>query len=129
MQREMLLAEVYEIEQRINEVFGDTYPLQAPDLPSRRRKRSGSKSSKPVSAPVWKPPAIRKLRDGENAYRIDFVYRDQSHIEYHTDPNLLKAFVSAGLPDVDVLSITTGWLVGRKDWEQKDVLYTLPDTE
>ena len=128
MQREMLFARVHELEQSVNEIFGGEYPLSAPELPSRRKKKPRPKAKKKPAPKAWKPPVIRKFRDEENRYRIDFVFNDTPRVEFHTQAQLLKTFLAARLPGVEVLSLSVGKLQGD-DWTETEVIYTLPDEQ
>lgn len=128
MQRESLLARVHGLEQEIHTIFGEPYPLEAPDLPSRRRKKSRAAAPGKSSAESRKPPAIRRLQGDENAYRIEYLFQDTPRVEFHTDAQLLKTFLAARLPRVEVLSLSAGILTGE-DWQETEVLHVLSDTE
>ena len=68
MQREAAFVRIWEIEQRLQQILGQPFPLTIPvDLPSRRPPRKAGAKARQADA----RPRIRSLlREGETAWQL-----------------------------------------------------------
>ncbi|MEO0795237.1 MAG: hypothetical protein AAFX93_08755 [Verrucomicrobiota bacterium] len=106
LKREALYARVYQTEQKIHQVFGETYPLTPPpiDLPSANRQKTKPKrAAKKKSA----PPRIRNLIKGETAYRVRYGGATDATEETHTDRKSIEVLLRIPAVRSTIASIET----------------------
>ena len=98
-ERESCLVTVWDCEQRIRRLLGGAdYPFPPPpDLPSRGR----SKGSREAAA----APGPRRLRDGENAYRVAAHFAGETRVLVHHDFEVVKTLGATAAPYFQVTTI------------------------
>lgn len=141
-QREAELVKVWQCEEAICGILGvSSYPFEgAPMLPSRVKGkrtvkvgvsgRSGvrggaSGSSALSSKDTSSLPGIRKLRFGEDAYRVVFEHCGERETSFQTDGDLIrKLFLLVG-DDFKIELVETVVFRDLEDWDSQEELWRI----
>lgn len=104
LQREALLARVHTLETRVEEVFGDAWDFDLPDLPSmqktpKRRATRRSRATKALRAPALEP--------GEQAYRVCYTQAGVEVVETYADEKALARLLNLPMESVTLKSVET----------------------
>ena len=88
MQREAAFVRIWEIEQRLQQILGQPFPLTIPvDLPSRQPPRKAGAKARQADA----RPRIRSLlREGETAWLITYRHRGEVHQRLETSADTIR---------------------------------------
>jgi hypothetical protein len=110
IEREAVYARVAEIETEINQLFQGAYPFPAPEsippsLSKRKAKQAPkAKAAKPPGAPVIK---LRRLREGECAYRYVWLAKGAEQNATSIDARLVETFIKSPPPGIQILRVET----------------------
>ena len=121
LEREAQFVRVYDLEQAAAKLLGEPYPFSKPALPSdgARGKR------KPAAVPRGQPGGLNRLRrleDGETAYRVTYRQFGQTVTEEHEALEAIRTLVASQAAQLQVLEVAT---LGR-DGGVKDVVFSRP---
>lgn len=122
--REAAFATVFETESIIREILGEEMPLPEPavELPSTR------KTTKPAKKKILKPKAaLRRLKEGENAYRLTYLYNDVLHQELVRNLPLLKKMIDFEMQDFQLVRIETVFYHSPTQVDSCEMLYATTD--
>jgi hypothetical protein len=105
MQREAAFVRIWEIEQRLQQILGQPFPLTIPvDLPSRRPPRKAGAKARQADA----RPRIRSLlREGETAWLITYRHRGEVHQRLETSADTIRDLAGIDTPFLHILRIDT----------------------
>lgn len=105
MQREAAFVRIWEIEQRLQQILGQPFPVTVPgDLPSRQPPRKANAKARATEA----RPRIRSLlREGETAWLITYRHRGEIHQRLETSADTLRDLPSIDTPFLHILRIDT----------------------
>ena len=104
LEREALFLQVHELEHAVNAIFGEPYPFDHPILPSNTRRKS---KTKPRQAPADAPIKLRKLAEGEVAYRVTYLDHGDEKTEAHDTPDPLTTLLASQSKTLQVQTIAT----------------------
>lgn len=104
LEREALFVRIHEIERAASALLREPYPFARPVLPSDQRGKK--KSSARAAAPAAKDK-LRKLDDGESAYRVTYRQQGQVRVETHDSFDALRTLLAAQSAQLQVQSIET----------------------
>jgi hypothetical protein len=107
LQREELFLRIHAAETEASRLLGEPYPFTRPALPSDQRAKR--KPGAPRKAVEKKSPAdaLRRLEDGETAYRVTYRQFSQTVVETHHDQAALATLLASQAAHLQVLSIET----------------------
>lgn len=114
LDREAQFVRVYDLEQAAAQILGEPYPFTKPPLPSDNRGKKKAASPKAVAR-----DRLRRLEDGETAYRVTYRQFSQTLTEEHDDLDALRTLLAAQGASLQVLRIETLDTGGRP----KEALY------
>ena len=134
-QREAEFVRVWQCEDGICRLLGlSAFPFGGPpELPSRikgkrmvtvaalRRKNAGDRPQ--AGGLSVKAPAIRKLQNGEDAYRVVYEHRGSSEASFQADGDLLRRLFMVEGDEFRILSIETVRFRTLEDWDSLAVLW------
>ena len=105
MQREAAFVRIWEIEQRLQQILGQPFPLTIPvDLPSRQPPRKAGAKARQADA----RPRIRSLlREGETAWLITYRHRGEVHQRLETSADTIRDLAGIDTPFLHILRIDT----------------------
>lgn len=105
IEREAEFARVHSIEAQISELLGAEYPFDPPKavIPSTIKK----KASKTKRAPQAKPIKIRRLAEGEVAYRFTWIDKGQTVTNELTELKAVNELINDTLPGMKLLKVET----------------------
>ncbi len=105
-QREEAFVVVWECEERVRRRLGGAeWPWPAPPaLPSRQRHRGRPASPRP---PASAEIGVRRLRPGEDAFRLTGSCRGQTGATLTADPAVARALLAAAVPSWTVQRLET----------------------
>ena len=134
--REAELVKVWECEEGIRNLLGITdFPYPAvPDLPSRRKVakgasrrvvRRGGASGDAAGGQDGSvaAPALRKLSEGETAYRLEFESRGRRESSFQTDLEGVRKLFQIKSQDFMMLKVETVLFRSVDDWDLKETLW------
>jgi hypothetical protein len=104
LEREALFLRVHELEHAISTLFGEPYPFIRPSLPSDTRLKS---KAKPRKSTTEAPIKLRKLAEGEVAYRVTYLDHGDEKTEEHDTPDPLQTLLATQSKTLQVKSIET----------------------
>ncbi|NLF16436.1 MAG: hypothetical protein GX595_04160 [Lentisphaerae bacterium] len=106
-QREEAFVTVWECEERVRRRLGGAeWPWPAPPaLPSRQRHRGGPPSTR--RPPAAAESVVRRLRPGEDAFRLTGSCRGQAGATLTADPAVARALLAAAVPSWAVSRLET----------------------
>lgn len=114
LQREELFLRIHAAETEINRLLGEPWPFTRPPLPSDRRakrKASGAAATGSSSSAAAKPrsPAdsLRRLDEGESAYRVTYRQFGRTVTEVHHDFAALSTLLACQSGQLQVERIET----------------------
>lgn len=120
LEREALFLRVHDLEAQAAAIFGEPFPFTRPALPSDKRSK---KKRKPAKAKTAEPKIkIRKLEDGETAYRVTYRQGEAELTEQYDTPDPLTTLLATQSSDLEVQIIETLDETGTP----KTQLYPLP---
>jgi hypothetical protein len=105
IEREAEFARVHSIEAQMAELLGAPYPLEPPEVivPSTIKK----KATKATRAAKVKPLKVRRLAEGEVAYRFTWIDKGQTVINELTELKTVETLIHDTLPGMKLLKIET----------------------
>jgi len=91
LEREAQFVRVHDLEQAAAQILGEPYPFTRPALPSdtRRKSRPGPRTAASAR------DTLRRLEDGETAYRVTYRHGARECSEEHDDLEALRTLVAA----------------------------------
>lgn len=107
LQREELFLRIHAAETEASRLLGEPYPFTRPALPSdQRAKRKPGAPRKPAEK---KSPAdaLRRLDDGETAYRVTYRQFGREVVETHHEHAALATLLASQAAHLKVLRIET----------------------
>ena len=110
LQREELFLRIHAAETEVTRILGASFPFDLPDLPSARRGKRKSTDARPAaSTKPAKSPAdsLRRLEDGEAAYRVSYLQFSKPLVEEHHDFDALRTLLACQSANLQVMSIET----------------------
>ncbi len=125
LQREELFLRIHAAETEITRLLRGPYPFTKPALPSDRRSKRKSGAAAPASvseffASAAPPPAplaaeknpsaadtLRRLADGEAAYRVTYLQFNREVVETHSDFAALATLLASQTAHLRVRKIET----------------------
>lgn len=139
-QREEAFVKVWQCETDICQLLGlSSYPFEgAPVLPSRIRGKRTAKASavrrRQVSSgdegvELKSYPAVRKLFQGEDCYRVVYEHGGMREASFQTDGELLRRLFALNDEDFRLLSIETVRFGGLEDWERLALIWEREATD
>ena len=136
-QREAELVKVWECEEGIRNLLGVTdFPYPAiPDLPSRRKVAKGASrrvvcrkgavcAADAVQDGPLSIPALRRLAEGETAYRLEFESRGRRESSFQTDLDSVRKLFQIRSDEFTMLKVETVLFRSIDDWDLKETLWT-----
>ena len=129
-EREAEFMRVWQCEQKVLQLLGvEEFPFSMPpDLPSRRKVAKGT--AKPVAPKKPKEVVnagqhdMPKLEEGENAYRLVFVYNGNEESSFQTDREFVRSMLSIKSSEFELLSVETVNFTDMEHWEPKRKLWS-----
>ncbi|CAA6677417.1 MULTISPECIES: hypothetical protein [unclassified Lentimonas] len=105
IEREAEFARVHSIEAQISELLGAEYPFDPPEVivPSTIKK----KPTKAKKAAKAKPLKVRRLADGEIAYRFTWIDKGQTVTNELTELKAIDTLIDDALPGMKLLKVET----------------------
>lgn len=105
IEREAEFARVHSIEAQISELLGAEYPFDPPEVivPSTIKK----KPIKAKKAAKVAPLKIRRLADGEIAYRFTWIDKGQTVTNELTELKAVDTLIGDALPGMKLLKVET----------------------
>ena len=105
IEREAEFARVHSIEAQISELLGAPYPLEPPEVvvPSTIKK----KATKATRAAKVKPLKVRRLAEGEVAYRFTWIDKGQTVVNELTELKAVDTLIHDALPGMKLLKVET----------------------
>ena len=94
LEREGCFLRVHELEQAAAAILGEPYPFVQPPLPSNRTKKAKRKG-KTSAGQTSGSPRLRKLEDGEAAYRVTYVEGGERRREVYPGADALQTLLAA----------------------------------
>ncbi len=91
LEREAQFVRVYDLEQAAAQILGEPYPFTKPPLPSDQRRKAKAAPRATASA----RDHLRRLEEGEAAFRVTYRHCGRECIEEHDNPDALRALVAA----------------------------------
>jgi hypothetical protein len=104
LEREAQFVRIYDVEQAAARILGEPYPFTRPALPSDQRRKA---KSTPRGGTSPARETLRRLEDGEAAYRVTYRHFEREFIEEHDDLDALRALVGAQGARLSVLRVET----------------------
>jgi len=102
MAREQHFVQIWQCEQRINQILGQAYPL-----PSAPQLRSQAKAKKAGRRNDAEPIRLRRLKSDEHAYQVQ-IQLEGEHLQLlEQDSDLLRSLLNAPAPPLVLLRIDT----------------------
>ena len=136
-EREAELVKVWECEEGIRNLLGVTdFPYPAiPDLPSRRKVAKGASrrvvsrkepscAAETAQNGVSAVPALRRLAEGETAYRLEFESRGRRESSFQTDLDGVRKLFQIRSGEFTMLKVEAVCFRSVDDWELKETLWT-----
>ena len=111
LQREELFLRIHAAETEAARILGEPWPFTRPPLPSDRRTKR--KPGAPPAAPgATRPPKsaadrLRRLEDGEAAYRVTYRQFNQTLVETHQEFAALATLLASQAAHLQVLRLET----------------------
>ncbi|MES2696573.1 MAG: hypothetical protein V4773_24100 [Verrucomicrobiota bacterium] len=102
LEREAQFVRVYDLEQAAAAILGEPYPFIKPPLPSDARGKK-----KPSAPRAGARDRLRRLEDGETAYRVTYRQFERTLTEEHDDLDALRTLLAAQGAQLQVLRIET----------------------
>lgn len=111
LQREELFLRIHAAETEASRLLGEPFPFIRPALPSDRRAKRKPGAPSPVAA-TPRPPkspadALRRLEEGETAYRVTYRQFSQTVVETHHEHAALATLLASQVAHLQVLRIET----------------------
>ena len=111
LQREELFLRIHAAETEAARILGEPWPFTRPPLPSDRRGKRNPGAPLPAAV-APRPPkpatdALRRLEDGETAYRITYRQFSQTLVETHQDFAALATLLASQAAHLQVQRIET----------------------
>ena len=111
LQREELFLRIHAAETEAARILGEPWPFTRPPLTSDRRGKRKPGAPLP-SAGTPRPPkpaadALRRLEDGETAYRVTYRQFSQTLVETHHDFAALANLLASQAAQLQVLRLET----------------------
>ncbi|MCF3648646.1 hypothetical protein [Synoicihabitans lomoniglobus] len=104
LEREALFLRVNALEQQAADLLGEPFPFEPPVLPSNRRgKRKATRRAKPGANKI----KLRKLAEGESAYRVNYRQHGTVRTERYDVAEPLLTLLAAQGAELEVLTIET----------------------
>lgn len=127
-EREVEFMRIWRCEQEIKALLPFDFPLPPPpDLPSRRKVVKPAKAVVRKPEPVKKPAPgidIRRLDvDGENAYRLVYIYNGKEEYSFQTDRELVRLLGGLNAVDFTLLSVESVKFKDMEHWDCVEVLW------
>ncbi len=130
-EREVEFMRVWECEQKIRQLLGvEDFPFaEPPDLPSRRKvakvaaRTTTPKKEKETSASTSENE-IARLEQGENAYRLVFIYNGKEDCSFQADRELVRNLLSIKSAEFVLQAVETVSLTDLEHWEKKRLLWS-----
>jgi len=122
MEREDSLLKISDLEQKINAILGQPYPLAPPDeLPSAHPRKKAKKKRQPAAPKAVK---LRPLNpETESAYRIIYL-QNQTHVEeIHLDAKALDRLINTSTQTDEPHRIETVHQNEDQTWESIETLW------
>lgn len=109
LEREALFARIHACEQEASRLLGEPYPFTRPALPSDGRGRRKTAAVRPVPGPfpVGGRDPVRRLEEGEVAFRVTYRHLGRELCEEHTDAAGLRTLLACQTPQLQVLRLET----------------------
>lgn len=110
LQREELFLRIHAVDTEVNRLLGEPWPFTRPPLPSdRRAKRKAGATPAAAPAAKLKPPAetLRRLDEGETAYRVTYRQFGRAVTEIHHDFAALATLLACQGDQLQVEHIET----------------------
>lgn len=104
LEREALFVRVHELEGAIDAIFGEPFPHTRPPLPSDQRSKKKRKAKAKAADSRIK---LRKLDEGETAYRLIYQQGGVTLTEQHDNADALNTLLAAQGDHLKVRSIET----------------------
>ena len=136
-QRETELVKVWECEEGIRNLLGGAdFPYPAiPDLPSRRKVAKGASrrvvgrkgaacADEAAQTGSSSVPVLRRLADGETAYRLEFESRGRRESSFQTDLDGVRKLFQIRSGEFTMLKVETVFLRSVDDWDLKATLWS-----
>ncbi len=101
LDREAQFVRVYDLEQAAAQILGEPYPFTKPSLPSDNRGKKKT-AGKPASR-----DRLRRLEEGETAYRVTYRQFSQTMTEDHDDLDALRTLFAAQGANLQILRVET----------------------
>jgi hypothetical protein len=105
IEREAEFARVHSIEAQISQLLGAEYPFDPPEVivPSTTRKKPVKASRAAKVAPI----KLRRLVQGEIAYRFTWIDKGQTVTNELTELKAVDALINDALPGMKLLKVET----------------------
>ena len=105
IEREAEFARVHSIEAEISALLGAEYPFDPPEvtIPSTIKKKASKAKRAAKAAPI----KIRRLADGEVAYRFVWIDKGQTVTNELTELKAVDALINDSLPGMKLLKVET----------------------
>lgn len=104
LEREALFTRVHALEAAAAAIFGEPYPFSRPALPSdQRSKKKRPAKTKDAESKI----KLRKLEEGETAYRLIYRQGNKLLTEQHDSPEVFTTLLAVQGPQLQVLSVET----------------------
>lgn len=125
LQREELFLRIHAAETEITRLLRGPYPFARPALPSDRRSKRKAGAAAPLSVAEFfasaAPPAapvaseknpsaadtLRRLADGETAYRVTYLQFNREVVETHSDFAAVATLLASQAAHLRVLKVET----------------------
>ncbi|MCH6255645.1 hypothetical protein MLD52_03745 [Puniceicoccaceae bacterium K14] len=106
IKRESELSRLSQIERSVSEILGQRYPFEAPKepLPSTQKRKATKAKKRPKAK---KTPKIRRLKQGEIAYRVTTLEHGEPKEQDLIDVSSLQALLENPLPHCRIQTIHT----------------------
>lgn len=98
LERERLFVRVAQIEAKVDEIVDGDFPFEPPDLPCQYKPpKTATKESKATK--------IRRLREGEAAYRVRYLQGADEREELHAQAPVVERLLKLGAETLRVTRV------------------------
>ncbi|MBQ7652522.1 MAG: hypothetical protein IJS15_16300 [Victivallales bacterium] len=130
-EREVEFMRVWQCEQEIRQLLGvEDFPFaEPPDLPSRRKvakgaARTAAPKKEKESSVNSAENSVARLEQGENAYRLVFIYNGKEDCSFQTDRELVRNLLSINSSEFVMEAVEAVSFVDMEHWEIKRQIWS-----
>ena len=107
LQREELFLRIHAAETEASRLLGEPYPFTRPALPSDQRAKRKPGAPRKTTEKKSAADSLRRLDDGETAYRVTYRQFGREVVETHHEHAALATLLASQAAHLEVLSIET----------------------